>query len=83
MKRTVYVLVMPLALSACTSLQPARQPQPPASPPVPAWILEQGPNLLDLLDKLISPSEKASTSPAASSPPAKTNLGSGLRPDQP
>ena len=71
MKRIVYVML--LALSGCASPQlvPTSPKLPP--PPVPAWILEPGPNLLQLLDALISPSAMESTTPPPSLPPAKIN----------
>ena len=74
MKQTVFVIVCAMALSACASLEPAPASQvQPKRPPVPAWILEPGPNLIQLLDALISPYEKESTEQAPSLPPAKTN----------
>lgn len=73
MKRIAYVTACALALSACASLEPARPCQTPKAPPVPAWILEPGPNLRNLLDKLISPYETESTKSTLSSPPVKTN----------
>ena len=74
MKRIVFATALILALSACASLEPAPASQvQPKRPPVPAWILEPGPNLIQLLDALISPYEKESTEQAPSLPPAKTN----------
>ena len=73
MKQTVFVIVCAMALSACASLEPAPVLAAPKPPPVPAWILEPGPNLRNLLDALISPYEKESTEQAPSLPPAKTN----------
>ena len=74
MKRIAFVIGLMLALSACASLEPAPALTPaPKRPPVPAWILEPGPNLIQLLDALISPYATESTEQAPSLPPAKTN----------
>ena len=73
MKRLAFVIVLTLALSACASLEPAPESVKPKAPPVPAWILEPGPNLIQLLDALISPYATESTEQAPSLPPAKTN----------
>jgi hypothetical protein len=72
MKRTAFVIALALGLSACASVPSAPPPKLPP-PPVPAWILEPGPNLIQLLDALISPYATESTTQAPSSQPAKSN----------
>ncbi|EFF74144.1 Rz1 family lipoprotein, partial [Achromobacter piechaudii] len=52
------VLTLMLGASGCTSLPPA---PPPAveclkPEPPPAWVMEPAPNLIQLLDRIISPS---------------------------
>lgn len=59
MKRTACALASLMALAGCASLKEPVQ-QCPAPPPVPGWILEPGPDLQQLLDKLILPYEKQS-----------------------
>ena len=75
MKRIAFVTASLIALAGCASLQPAPNPgsapKPQTKPP--AWILEPGPNLTQLLDALISPYATESTEQAPSLPPAKTN----------
>lgn len=73
MKRTAFVIASALALSACSSLPsapPVICPKPPAPP---AWILEPGPSLLPLLDRLILPSETELIESKPSSPPVRLN----------
>lgn len=72
MKRILFVTACALAISACAS-PPCAPTQPPKPQAVPAWILEPGPNLTNLLDALISPSATESTEQPPSLPPAKTN----------
>lgn len=71
MKRITYVVFCLLVLAACASPQVALRP--PAPQEVPAWILEPGPNLIQLLDNLISPYATESTEQLHSSPPVKSN----------
>jgi hypothetical protein len=57
-KTMLYALTLMLAASGCTSLPPA---PPPAveclkPEPPPAWVMEPAPNLIQLLDRIISPS---------------------------
>ena len=73
MKLLAYVTLL-LALSSCASLPNAQPPEtPPKLQATPAWILEPGPNLQELLDKLILISETPSTTPPASLTLAKQN----------
>jgi len=69
MKLTAFVAIL---LSGCASMPDAPPPKT-EPPPVPAWILEPGPSLIQLLDRLITPFEKASTEQVPSLPPAKVN----------
>ena len=52
--KMLFVLLLTLAVSGCTSMQTA--PVCP-KPPTPAWANEPAPNLLPLLDRIITPSE--------------------------
>ncbi len=51
-------LTLMLAASGCTSLPPAPPPavECPKEEPPPAWVMEPAPNLIQLLDRIISPS---------------------------
>ncbi|MNL49383.1 Lipoprotein Rz1 precursor [compost metagenome] len=51
-------LMLTLAASGCTSLPPAPPPavECPKPEPPPAWVMEPAPNLIHLLDRIISPS---------------------------
>lgn len=74
MKRIAFVTASLIALAGCASLQPAPNPGSAPKPQAPpAWILEPGPSLIQLLDALISPYATESTERAPSLPPAKTN----------
>lgn len=70
----ILLFVLAVALSGCASQQtvPIIE-QAPKLPPTPAWILEPGPNLQQMLDKIILPYVTGLPSPAPSLPPAKTN----------
>lgn len=74
LKISLFVIVSLLALSGCAS-QPSAPPSYvcPKPPPVPAWILEPQPNLIPLLDQLITPYEKVSPQPKKSSQPVNPN----------
>ncbi|QDJ57239.1 hypothetical protein CBR72_21685 [Bordetella hinzii] len=51
-------LMLMLGVGGCTSVPPAPPPAvdcPKPAPP-PAWIMEPAPNLIPLLDRIISPS---------------------------
>ncbi len=51
-------LMLMLGASGCTSVPPAPPPavECPKPVPPPAWIMEPAPNLIPLLDRIISPS---------------------------
>ncbi len=51
-------LMLMLAASGCTSLPPAPPPavECPKPEAPPAWVMEPAPNLIQLLDRIISPS---------------------------
>jgi hypothetical protein len=57
-KTTLCVLMLMLGASGCTSLPPAPPPaaECPKPEPAPAWVMEPAPNLIPLLDRIISPS---------------------------
>ncbi|MCH2546226.1 MAG: Rz1 family lipoprotein [Alphaproteobacteria bacterium] len=59
MKKTAILCAMlSLAVSACTSKPVA--PQCPKLPPVPAWVMQPAPNLMQPLNRIITPSERES-----------------------
>ena len=70
-KMKILLFVLVVALSGCAS--PQTVPTIAKLPPTPAWILEPGPNLQQMLDKIILPYVTGLPSPAPSLPPAKTN----------
>ncbi len=57
-KMTAYRLMLILGASGCSSLPPAPPPavEGPKPEPPPAWVMEPAPNLILLLDRIISPS---------------------------
>lgn len=65
MKTKLCAVVLLAAVSGCGSLQPVQPPTlpQPDKPKVAAWILEPQPPLLPLLNKIISPFDKASSTP--------------------
>ncbi|PND35964.1 hypothetical protein C1I89_05400 [Achromobacter pulmonis] len=58
-KMTACGLMLMLGASGCTSVPPAPPPavECPKPAPPPAWIMEPAPNLIQLLDRIISPYE--------------------------
>lgn len=56
-RMTAYGLMLMLGASGCTSLSPAPPPavECPKPEPAPAWVMEPAPNLIQLLDRIISP----------------------------
>ena len=76
MKPLAFVILWLLVLSGCTSMQPAPNLNPDSAPKLqatPAWILEPGPDLIKLLNDLITPFATESTKPPPSFPPVKGN----------
>ena len=73
MRRTLFAIALLMVLAGCASPQPAPLPPTIKTQPPPAWIMEPGPNLRQLLDDLISPYETGSTEQARSLRPVKTN----------
>ncbi|CUK12881.1 Lipoprotein Rz1 precursor [Achromobacter xylosoxidans] len=61
-KTRVCGLMLMLGASGCTSVPPAPLPavECPKPAPPPAWIMEPAPNLIPLLDRIISPSGRGS-----------------------
>ncbi|PPA72673.1 hypothetical protein C4E15_29465 [Achromobacter spanius] len=57
-KTMAFGLMLMLGVSGCTSLHPAPPPavECPKPEPAPAWVMEPAPNLIQLLDRIISPS---------------------------
>ncbi|KNE28228.1 hypothetical protein AFM18_08700 [Achromobacter spanius] len=57
-RTTACGLMLILGASGCTSLPPAPPPavECPKPEPAPAWVMEPAPNLIPLLDRIISPS---------------------------
>ncbi|QKH37529.1 hypothetical protein FOC84_22385 [Achromobacter pestifer] len=57
LRMTVCVLMLTLGASGCASLLPAPPPavECPKPEPAPAWVMEPAPNLIQLLDRIISP----------------------------
>ncbi|AZS78600.1 hypothetical protein ELS24_09185 [Achromobacter spanius] len=62
-KTTAYGLMLMLGASGCTSLPVAPPPavECPKPEPAPAWVMEPAPNLIQLLDRIISPSGQESS----------------------
>lgn len=62
-KTMVCGLMLTLGASGCTSVPPAPLPavECPKLAPPPAWIMEPAPNLIPLLDRIISPSGPGSS----------------------
>jgi len=62
-RMTACALTWMLAASGCTSLQPAPPlaVECPTPEPAPAWVMEPAPNLIQLLDRIISPSGQESS----------------------
>lgn len=58
-KTKVCGLMLTLGASGCTSVPPAPLPAVECPKPAPAWIMEPAPNLIPLLDRIISPSGRA------------------------
>ena len=60
---TACALTWMLAASGCTSLPSAPPPavECPTPEPAPAWVMEPAPNLILLLDRIISPSDLESS----------------------
>lgn len=57
-KMTACALTLMLAVSGCASAPSAPPPavECPVPAPPPAWVMEPAPNLIPLLDRIISPS---------------------------
>ncbi len=57
-KMTAFGLMLMLGASGCTSLPPVPPPavECPDPEPAPAWVMEPAPNLIQPLDRIISPS---------------------------
>lgn len=53
-------LLLMLAVSGCSSVPIALPSECPQPEPPPAWVMEPPPNLLLLLDRIISPSGQES-----------------------
>jgi len=76
MKLLTFVIVLLLTLAGCASMQPAPNLLPDSAPKLqasPAWILEPGPDLIKLLNELITPYATESTPSKESLRPAKAN----------
>ena len=58
LRMTAYVLMLTLGVSGCASRRPVPPPalECPQPEPPPAWVMEPAPNLIQLLDRIISPS---------------------------
>lgn len=77
MQTKLLPLALTLALSACASSGPLAPPPMtcPKPPPVAAWILEPAPNLVQMLDGVISPSAMPQDTSKSKSPTAKSPSG--------
>lgn len=61
-KMIVFAMTLTLGVSGCMSaprVQPPAVECPKPAPP-PAWVMEPAPNLIPLLDRIISPSVRGS-----------------------